>query len=758
VAGALKGAYLGKRVLIVDKPKAAPPEGGLDPFFSGPTGLFSKALRDAGKTFEVKGLAGIGLDRDVIFQQVRKSCLRLATNNAITSLKLLERFKVDYLQGEATLGSNFDGQSEQQSVAVRLHASPTESVKVDAARVLLCTGSYPRRPADVPFDQQQIFDPDSINAGLAFLPESVVIAGSGIIAIEYAQIFRKLGAEVTMVVRSSADSALARIGLDDTLAERLLNGLRQSGVTILEHTEISSFRYLDEAASACRVETSAASGAHTVRTIAMETNSHGTLEAQLYLGCLGRIPRGRGTSLRLESAGVEMTPRSGHIVVDQGFQTTQRNIYAAGDCVEGPMLASTGVDQAQRACDAMFGCESDMACINRPYPIGMWTTPECAYYGLTQKQALEQGYDAEVGMATYDACLRGRVFAPDGTLKLVFDRETTKILGVHIIGTDACELVHYGMDLVAQGVTIFEVINTLYTAVTFHELFKEAALNGNGKLEFGIEWQDLLRQLGRTMALEDNGSGEIDEAALRARFDEIDTDGEGSLCADELNQLFEREGARLEPSVVPNIIRLVDDDGNGTVEWEEFLKIFRVLHSMQSGRKGVAVAGGAAAKPSREQSSPSVVASSPPATKASPSPPVSMASKVAPARKEVVASSPVAAETEETGAGRAGVSYSPSSRFGRAKPYEAKRDGVSLGHFATSGEAAAAYAGRVTPSPVVAETQDTGAGRAGVSYSPSSRFGRAKPYEAKRDGVSLGHFATSGEAAAAYASRDTPSP
>ena len=94
-----------------------------------------------------------------------------------------------------------------------------------------------------------------------------------------------------------------------------------------------------------------------------------------------------------------------------------------------------------------------------------------------------------------DAGLRGRVFAPDGMLKLVFDRESTKILGVHIIGTDACELVHYGMDLVAKEATLFDVIGTLFTAVTFHELFKEAALNGNEKLEFGIQWQEVLSEL-----------------------------------------------------------------------------------------------------------------------------------------------------------------------------------------------------------------------------------------------------------------------
>jgi hypothetical protein len=155
----------------------------------------------------------------------------------------------------------------------------------------------------------------------------------------------------------------------------------------------------------------------------------------------------------------------------------------------------------------------------------MWTIPEIGYYGLTKERAISKGFDAEEGVAAYDACLRGRVFAPDGMLKLVFDKETQRILGVHIIGTDACELVHYGMDLVDKKATIFDVIGTLFTAVTFHELFKEAALNGNSKLQYGIQWQEVLASL----AIGIPEAGSLSEEELREKFDEIDTSGDGSL-------------------------------------------------------------------------------------------------------------------------------------------------------------------------------------------------------------------------------------
>merc|ERR1712216_256290 len=133
------------------------------------------------------------------------------------------------------------------------------------------------------------------------------------------------------------------------------------------------------------------------------------------------------------------------------------------------------------------------------FPVGVWTVPEIGYYGLTKEAAIAKGYDAEEGVAGYDLCLRGRVFNPNGVLKLVFDKDTAEVLGVHIIGTDACELVHYGMQLVDSKTTIFDIISSLFTAVTYHELFKEAAFNGNAKLDFGLQWQEVLQTLSRGM-------------------------------------------------------------------------------------------------------------------------------------------------------------------------------------------------------------------------------------------------------------------
>lgn len=172
VAGALKGAYLGKRVLLVDKPKAAPAGGGLDLFFGGPTGLFSKALRDCAKALNVGSLDAMGLDRDVVFKQVQNNCLRLARNNAQSSVAVLDKFRVDYLQGEATLNLAGRAPEDGAKLLVRPFAQPEEAVEVTGEKVLLCTGSYASQPPGIPFDGQTVLDADSVNGEAYVTPHS----------------------------------------------------------------------------------------------------------------------------------------------------------------------------------------------------------------------------------------------------------------------------------------------------------------------------------------------------------------------------------------------------------------------------------------------------------------------------------------------------------------------------------------------------------------------------------------------------------
>ena len=223
-------------------------------------------MRDCGKSLDIESLAAQGLDNDVIWLQIQNMCVRLASNNAEARLQELERFRVNYLQGEATLLPQ-EG-SEGHKLLVKPVAGANDEITIETDNVLLCTGSFPTRMGNIPFDGSRIFDADSIN-GLGFLPKSVAVVGSGIIAIEYAKIFRKLGADVTMLVRGNAMSALQRIGLDETIAERLLSGLREDDVNILEGTQVKEFIDTDVDSAGCELRLDGSSDACAPLTIAL---------------------------------------------------------------------------------------------------------------------------------------------------------------------------------------------------------------------------------------------------------------------------------------------------------------------------------------------------------------------------------------------------------------------------------------------------------------------------------------------------------
>jgi NAD(P) transhydrogenase len=553
VAAAQSAAFLGRRALLVDGAPCAPNE--LDLTFGAPTGLFSKALRDTAKSLDVGLLSRMGLDAKVVWAQVQASVARLAANNARTQLSTLQDFKVHYLRSTARLDGG------EGIVATDIDGKET---KVSSPRVLIATGSLPTRPDSVPFDDVRVFDSDSI-AKLQFLPRSVVIAGAGIIAIEYAKIFAKLQCSVTMLVRSEASSSLARIGLDPDIAQALLDDLKDNGVTVLTHTSTTAF--------------DVPSDLEQPMTVSLKGGKEGvpppppTLECDIFLAAMGRRPCAERCGVA-EVGGV-VDPKSGVIKVDANFHVegAPAGVFAAGDVIGPPSLASTGVEQAKLAVSAMFEeDEEGKATVGRDnFPVGVWTIPEIGYYGLSKEGAAKKGIVAEEGKAPYTACLRGRVFAPQGFLKLVFDRADGRIIGVHIFGTDACELIHFGMELVNSRRSIFDVMSMLFTAVTFHELFKFAALDANSKLQFGKQWQSVLKALNAV------GMSKDDLEGLRAKFNELDTNGNGQLDAEELSAVFKAVGREVSLGMLTNMLRLADEDGSGSISFDEFAAIIAAL-------------------------------------------------------------------------------------------------------------------------------------------------------------------------------------
>merc|ERR1719491_2538120 len=602
---------MGRRAILIDKPKFD--EGvlpnGLDIFFGGPTGLFSKALRDCATRTNVAAMKAQNMDSDVIWKQITNIVVRLAKRNAEGQCRLLARYGIDYLQGSAQLLKEDDEANVLASIlfkdgldnpedgirsvrvskyviasvpargfirSVRLsstnlnydpdsdsgsEADDYSDVLVSGTKVLVCTGSKSTHLRGIPFEEShRIFDSDTINM-LGYLPRSVTISGLGIIGIEFANIFNALGVQdVKILVRGDIKTSAKKLNMDMDVANELMRLLKKSGVEVLEGTTVDEFTSVPPPGSAEEY-------------IKLKLNDGSTLETDLFLSATGRYPVGKNEDAGLESAGVEVADRGMVSIDKRTLATSSKNVHAAGDVIGAPALASTSMEQAQRAVAAMF-CERGERDVTKdsnhdaPLSIGIWTIPEMGYYGLTKEKAEAEGYTAVEGSVGFDRCLRGRVFAPDGLLKIVADATDGTVLGVHIIGKEAAEMVHYGMSLVEGGVSVFEILKTVYTAVTFHELFKEAALEVNSKLDFGVEWQEIFSVLQST-------GGECNtEEYIREKFDLIDTDGSGELEEDEMRALFASMGRSVSKRIVANLMRLSDADGNGTIDFEEFKAIF----------------------------------------------------------------------------------------------------------------------------------------------------------------------------------------
>ena len=471
---------------------------GEDLSLGGPTGLFSKALRASVKKINVNSLKGMGLRDDSVWNEIITSCVELASFNARDAVRQLDYAGVTYVRGHASFPDDDNsGGGTSSSLVIASggggETTTTSSIAItttiSAKRILIATGSTPFRPSGIPFDGRRIFDSDTINT-LSRLPKSVAITGSGIIAIEFAKIFKNLGCEVTLIIRDTVPrNALMKIGLDKDIASILVADLMRSGITVERGARVKTFhvpRDNERAPIVLDLESSSNDGGD------RPTGSATSIKCDIYLAAVGRKPN--TSNLNLAAAGIQIDEYGG-IIVDSRLRSTAMggNVYAAGDVLGRPFLASTGTAQGFAAIEGMFEEEDDeevedstldttrsdpksLASNPFAFPIGVWTSPEAAYYGLSTQQCTDMGINAGEGIALYSECLRGLVFSPNGLLKLIYNKANKQIMGVHICGEDACELIHYGMELVKAERTVDDILGNLYSAVTFHEMYRIAAL------------------------------------------------------------------------------------------------------------------------------------------------------------------------------------------------------------------------------------------------------------------------------------------
>ena len=322
--------------------------------------------------------------------------------------------------------------------------------------ILIACGTRPAHSAEIPIDGKRIFDSDQVHC-LEEIPRDLIVVGAGIIGLEYASMFAALGVKVTLLDQRP----ILLDFVDREIVESLCFQLRQLGTVFRLGEKVVSVGFDEERN---RVFAKLASG----------KNVHG----QGLLYTIGR--QANGDLLNLEAAGISAEGR-GKLSVNEHFQTTVPHIYAAGDVIGFPALASTSMEQGRLASCHMFGKPGKMPPNLIPY--GIYTIPEISMVGQTEEQLTHENINYEVGLARYAELAKGQMLGDDqGLLKLVFDPDSLKLLGVHAIGDRAAEIIHIGQVVLALGASIEYFRDAVFNYPTLAEAYKVAALDGLNKL------------------------------------------------------------------------------------------------------------------------------------------------------------------------------------------------------------------------------------------------------------------------------------
>ena len=439
--GAAQAAYFGKSVALIER----------EPVLGGAcvnTGTVpSKTLRESAlhlSGFRQRGFTGavdvtmksVTVDDFMYRKQhvLEKEWVRIDDN--------LRRHKIDLYRGSAKF------------------LSPTRvqvgSEVIEGTIVLIATGSSPYRPKEVPFDDISICDSDTI-LRIGKMPKTMAVIGAGVIGCEYASIFAALGVEVHLV--DARSSLLPHI---DREIVRVLLGELQNRLGVTLHL-------------ACEVQTIEKCNDE----VSMLLRNGTCIVTDIVLYAAGRSSN--VGDLNLDAAGVK-TGNRGLVLVNENYQTNIPNIYAAGDVIGFPALASTSMEQARVAMVHAFNLKYKTR-VATQLPYGIYTIPELSTIGLTEDECRTKSIAHEVGRAYFRNNARGEIIGDSkGLLKLVFDPESLKLLGVHIVGENASELLHTGMMVMQFGGTINAFIDSVFNYPTLGDAYKYAAYDGLGNV------------------------------------------------------------------------------------------------------------------------------------------------------------------------------------------------------------------------------------------------------------------------------------
>lgn len=443
--GAAQAAYFGKRVAMIERAEHVGGAGintGTVP---------SKTLREAALYFSglrQRGLYSIDYSlkenlsvKDFMYREqiVVKNEHKIIEHN-------IQRHNITLLHGEASF---------MDAHTVRVTSSAGE-MEISGDFILIATGSSPYHPPEIPFDGNLIYDSDSI-LHMNRIPKTMAVVGGGVIGTEYASVFTALGVQVTLI--EPKERVLPFV--DTEMIHRLMDQLKLLGLNFALGDKMTAItRHADH--------------------VRLTLETRGVQEFDIALIASGR--QSNVQELGLEQIGVKMGNR-GLVIVNEKFQTSVPNIYAAGDVIGFPALASTSMEQARVAMVHAFGFHYKQQ-MSRILPLAVYAIPEISLVGVTEDECMAQQIPYLVGRAYYDNNPRGQIIGDmSGMLKLVFSPKDKKLLGAHILGEQASELIHIALHVMMVDGTIDAFIDAVYNYPTLADIYKYAAYDGLGNWE-----------------------------------------------------------------------------------------------------------------------------------------------------------------------------------------------------------------------------------------------------------------------------------
>jgi NAD(P) transhydrogenase len=359
----------------------------------------------------------------------------------------LARNGVELLQGTASF-------IDPHRIRIQSGNGQTE---IEGAAIVIATGTKPAESPKVPLNGRSIVSSDQV-LQMPELPKTLIVVGGGVIGVEYTCMFATLGVRVVLIERRPRLLEFA----DAEMVEALSYHLRDTRVTMRLNEEVVSVEETPDGGVVANLE------------------SKKRISGDALLYAVGR--QGNVEDLDLATAGLEADAR-GRISVDREYRTAQPHIFAVGDVIGFPSLASVSMEQGRLA--AAYACGRGEQSNPASYPYGIYTIPEISFIGKTEEQLTDEDVPYEVGVAYYREIARGQIRGDTtGRLKLIFHRETKELLGIHVIGEGASELLHIGQAVMILGGTIEYFVHTVFNYPTLAECYKAAAFNGLNKLRF----------------------------------------------------------------------------------------------------------------------------------------------------------------------------------------------------------------------------------------------------------------------------------